>query len=187
MDFLNSTLINNMLIWHLSIIDLGFIVLFFNIREKFASSIVGAFVFYFPGTLLHELAHFLMAFVLRAKPRFPFLLPKKDIDGSLVLGRVEVASSKWYSAFLISIAPLSLIGIVFLLQRYYFLYFEFNFITSLFYFYLLIILIDSAIPSTQDIKIAISGLNLLGGLMWILIAFLFYENRAIMLNFRSLI
>lgn len=187
MDFFNSVIMSNLSIWHLNVLDLAFIVLFFNIRERFSSSMTGVFIFHFLGTLLHELSHFLMALFLGAKPSFPFLLPKKDIDGSIVLGRVDVASSKWYSAFLISIAPLSLMGIAFLLQKYYFLYFGFSFLSVLFYFYLLIVLIDSSIPSSQDLRIAISGMNLLGGLMWIFIAFLLYENRAIFLNIRSLV
>lgn len=170
-------------IWHLSIIDFVFISLFFKARERFMSSTLGVWLFYFPGTFLHEMSHFLMALILGARPKFPFLFPKKDIDGSIVLGRVQTISAKWYNSFPIAIAPLSLMIVAFFFQKHYFSYFDFSFLSALLYFYLLIVLIDSAIPSTQDIRVAISGLNLLGGSMWILIAFLFYKGRAIYFNF----
>lgn len=179
MDFLNSTLLNNINIWHLTIVDFAFIGLFFKLRERFMNSIMGVWIFYFLGTFLHEMAHFLVALVLGAKPKFPFLFPKKDFDGSTILGRVETASVKWYNGFPIAIAPLSLFVVAFILQRYYFSYFDFSFLSTLFYFYLLIVLIDSAIPSSQDIRIAVSGLNLLGGSIWILTAFFIYKSRAI--------
>lgn len=179
MDFLNSMLLGNTNIWHLTIVDFIFISLFFKVRERFVNSIMGVWLFYFLGTFLHEMAHFLAALVLGAKPKFPFLFPKRGFDGSIVLGRVETASVKWYNGFPIAIAPLSLFIVAFVLQRCYFSYFDFSFFSSLFYFYLLIVLIDSAIPSSQDIRIAVSGLNLLGGSIWILAAFLIYKSRAL--------
>ncbi len=34
-----------------------------------------------PGTLMHELAHFIVALLLRAQPRFPSLIPQRMVGG----------------------------------------------------------------------------------------------------------
>lgn len=57
-----------------------------------------------PGTLLHELSHWLFAFVLRAKPSLPSIIPKKQ-GNTWCLGSVAF-KAKWYSASLVALAPL---------------------------------------------------------------------------------
>lgn len=57
-----------------------------------------------PGTLLHELCHWLFAFILRARPALPSIIPRKE-GGVWCLGSVAF-HAKWYSASIISLAPL---------------------------------------------------------------------------------
>ncbi|PAF53815.1 hypothetical protein BKH42_03545 [Helicobacter sp. 13S00482-2] len=168
MDFF----INNTNIWHLSILDFVLIISFFKIRGYFLNSMTGVFIFYFLGTFLHELFHFLMALMLRAKPRISFLFPKKMSDGSIMLGRVETSYS-WWKALPISMAPLLLLIVVYMVLRAYFLFFGFSFFSCAFYLYLAFVLIDSAIPSKQDFKIAFC--SPMGVFLWIFIGTLIYN------------
>ena len=47
-------------------------------------------LFALPGTVAHELAHFVVAFLLRAQPSFPNFIPKRDGD-AWRLGSVQAA------------------------------------------------------------------------------------------------
>lgn len=60
----------------------------------------------FPGVLLHELSHFLMAKSLRVRTGSFSLLPRSVKDGRLLLGYVETESSDFLRDALIGAAPL---------------------------------------------------------------------------------
>lgn len=59
-----------------------------------------------PGTLAHELAHFIVAFVLGAQPRFPSLIPER-MPGGWRLGSVAFRAGR-LRALPIAMAPLVL-------------------------------------------------------------------------------
>lgn len=59
-----------------------------------------------PGTLAHELAHFVAALLLKGRPRTISLVPRKQKDGSLTLGAVTFEPRWWNGAF-IALAPLA--------------------------------------------------------------------------------
>lgn len=61
----------------------------------------------FPGTFLHEMAHYLVGLVCGARPRFKHLLPKKGKDGSWTLGCVVTNKSMIFDSF-IAMAPFAL-------------------------------------------------------------------------------
>lgn len=61
---------------------------------------------FFPGVLLHESSHFLMAKLLRVRTGRVSLLPRPMGDGKLQLGYVETASADWLREALIGAAPL---------------------------------------------------------------------------------
>lgn len=63
-----------------------------------------------PVTLTHELAHWSIAAVLGARPSFPNILPKKQSDGSWLLGSVTFSAGSW-SAGAVGLAPLLLIPV----------------------------------------------------------------------------
>jgi hypothetical protein len=60
-----------------------------------------------PGTLAHELAHFIVALVLFARPRFPSLIPIRAEHGGWRLGSVACHAG-YVRAMPIAMAPLAL-------------------------------------------------------------------------------
>ncbi len=64
-------------------------------------------IFALPGTVAHELAHFAVALLLRAKPSFPNLIPKRDGD-AWRLGSVQAAPN-FITTIPIALAPFMLL------------------------------------------------------------------------------
>ena len=64
-------------------------------------------LFSLPGTVAHELSHWLAAFVLGARPSFPRLIPKRE-GGSWTLGSVKV-SPDIVTRIPITLAPVALL------------------------------------------------------------------------------
>jgi hypothetical protein len=61
---------------------------------------------FFPGVLLHESSHYLMAWLLRVDTGRFSLIPRPLPDGRLQLGYVETADTDWVRDALIGAAPL---------------------------------------------------------------------------------
>lgn len=61
---------------------------------------------FFPGVLLHELSHYVMAFLMRVRTGRFSLLPSLMPDGKLRLGYVETAQTDFFREALIGAAPL---------------------------------------------------------------------------------
>ncbi|MBN2387146.1 MAG: site-2 protease family protein [Anaerolineales bacterium] len=61
---------------------------------------------FFPGVVLHELSHFVMAKLLGMKTRGFSLIPQATPEGRLVLGYVEMVSGGVWRDALVGIAPL---------------------------------------------------------------------------------
>ena len=59
-----------------------------------------------PGTIGHELLHFLIGTLTLAKPVKVSLLPKFHRDGSATLGYVMFSNIRWYNALWVGFAPL---------------------------------------------------------------------------------
>lgn len=59
-----------------------------------------------PGTMGHELLHFLVGTLTLARPIKASLLPKFHRDGSTTLGYVMFANIRWYNALFVGFAPL---------------------------------------------------------------------------------
>lgn len=116
-----------------------------------------ASLMYFFGTFFHELSHYVIALITNAKPVSFSLFPSKNKDNTIVLGEVMCANLRWYNSFLVGISPLLLLILVFIVDQYFFIYFQPSLISLAFYLFLIINLIDSAIPSNQDFKVAFSS------------------------------
>jgi hypothetical protein len=63
------------------------------------------FLVAFPGIVLHEMAHYVIAAALNGKPEPISLIPKKEPDGTWVLGSVHFYPS-WWNAGFVALAPL---------------------------------------------------------------------------------
>lgn len=130
---------------------------------------------YFPGTLLHELSHFLAAVLLRVPVASFSIMPKVTPTG-ILFGRVSVQKVDPFRSAIIAIAPL-LTGAVTLfvvlnwLQRNAGL----NIVTFL-VSYAALCLINMMIPSKQDMKVALPGLMIIFGLA-VFIYLLFFLTR----------
>lgn len=59
-----------------------------------------------PGTVGHELLHFLVGTLALAKPVKVSLIPKFHRDGSVTLGLVMFSNIRWYNALWVGFAPL---------------------------------------------------------------------------------
>lgn len=59
-----------------------------------------------PGTVGHELLHFLVGTLTLARPVRVSLLPKFHRDGSATLGYVMFSNIRWYNALWVGFAPL---------------------------------------------------------------------------------
>ena len=59
-----------------------------------------------PGTVGHELLHFLVGTLTLAKPVKVSLIPKFHRDGSATLGFVMFSNIRWYNALWVGFAPL---------------------------------------------------------------------------------
>lgn len=136
-----------------------------RIKEVASKNIFSYAFFALPGTLLHESAHYLVSLLLFGKPKTFSIFPKKGETG-YILGSVQSQNIRWYNAFFISFAPLMLFGVAYALYKNYFLYIDYSFANFLLYIYLLVVLIESAIPSWQDIRV---GLGSIGSLIYIAI------------------
>jgi hypothetical protein len=122
----------------------------------------------FPGTLAHELAHYLVAKLLAAKPSFPSLVPQRSEHGWR-LGSVGFRAG-WLRSVPIALAPLALLplglvyGVLFLAPA--------SWPMTALHAWIMAALLSASLPSRADFRIAIpallvAALALLGS--WILL------------------
>jgi hypothetical protein len=107
----------------------------------------------FPGTLCHELCHWLVGTLLRGRPVRFTVVPRREGRG-WALGSVAFGNLRWYNAFLIGMAPLLL-----LLAAYGLFLWRLGAHPVLSWseagvVFLLANLLFGAVPSWQDLRIA---------------------------------
>ncbi len=148
--------------------------LFYGIakREKVASQLL-ALVF-FPGTLIHELAHFLMAKILFVRTGKISLTPQLQESG-IRLGSVEVAKTDMIRRFLIGVAPLLVGGGVISVVTYYTLPHLYPFSLTLqyaaiafFYLYGIFVIANTMFSSKKDMEGALGLLIFLAFIIVVL-------------------
>lgn len=122
-------------------------------------------LFSLPGTLMHELAHYLCAVIFVARPSFPSIIPMRQ-NGYWRLGSVKF-SPTFLNVVPISMAPMILLpaGIaygVFIMHKA-------HGETYLFHAWITGTVIQASMPSTADWKIALPvllGVSLIGALIF---------------------
>ena len=106
-----------------------------------------------PGTILHEFLHFIVGLLLNAKPCNFTLLPRRSEKG-YVMGSVGFTNITFYNAIPSSMAPLLLLPIGFYLNRYFLPNMNPTFTNYVLYVLLQTIIIENALPSSADFKVA---------------------------------
>jgi hypothetical protein len=62
-----------------------------------------------PGTVAHELLHFLAGWITGAKPVSLSVIPHRTHEGGWVLGSVAFANLRWWNSALVGLAPMALL------------------------------------------------------------------------------
>ncbi len=106
-----------------------------------------------PGTILHETMHFLVGLLLNAKPRDFTIFPRRNENG-YVMGSVGFTNITFYNAVPSSLAPLLLLPIGFYLNRYFLPNMNPTVTNYILYVLLQTIIIENAMPSSADFKVA---------------------------------
>ena len=106
-----------------------------------------------PGTILHEAMHFIVGLLLNAKPCNFTLFPRRNENG-YVMGSVGFTNITFYNAIPSSMAPLMLLPIGFYLNRYFLPNMTPTCTNYVLYVLLQTIIIENALPSSADFKVA---------------------------------
>jgi hypothetical protein len=120
-------------------------------------------LFHLPGTILHELAHFLIGLILLAQPIGFSLFPKR-VGSSIVMGSVSFARLFILTRVFVGMAPILLLPIGLYLSNYFasiLIPMPFNVMNALkatFFGYILYTIFISSIPSSTDFKVAFGWL-----------------------------
>ena len=140
------------------LIILSFFIVFLFLSKTRIAQNKFLFIFTFPGTILHEFLHFIIGYILLAKPVSFSLIPHRTENG-WVLGSVSFVGLNSLNAIPTAIAPiLSPILILLTFPSVY------NFILngqhpitySFIYSFFIVSGINECIPSSTDFKLAIS-------------------------------
>lgn len=62
-----------------------------------------------PGTVAHELLHFLAGWITGAKPVSLSVIPRRSLQGGWVLGSVAFTNLRWWNSALVGLAPMALL------------------------------------------------------------------------------
>ena len=114
----------------------------------------------FPGTLLHELLHFIAGLVSFGRPTGFSVIPRR-VSRGYALGSVRFAHVRWYNAWFIGLAPLLLLPMALFLLAWRVQGLHGFVVAEILWAYLLATLIYASLPSWPDIKIAASSFWLL--------------------------
>jgi hypothetical protein len=106
-----------------------------------------------PGTLAHELLHFLLGTLTLAQPVKFSLLPKFHRDGSATLGYVTFNNIRWYNALWVGMAPMLALPVSLWLVYYRSMESAPSAVQEVAWSYVSASLLYSCLPSKADIAI----------------------------------
>lgn len=121
------------------------------------------------GTILHEASHYVVGFLLGAKPQSISLFPKKDGD-HWVLGSVSFTGLNLLNAAFVAFAPLSLLGVAWLVFLGWMMpaYQESAYLSWGIGGYVTACSLFACIPSVTDIKVGALSAMMYGGVAYLL-------------------
>lgn len=157
-NFINSSELLNLFVENRFFLILCVLVLS-ALKHKTYRSIILVSLINIPGTFLHETAHFLVGFLLNARPTSFTLIPRKAGD-AYVTGSVGFKNIKFYNAFPSAMAPLLLLAVGYYFNGWFFAHIRLSLWTYFGYILIQTIIIENAIPSSTDFKVAFG--NILG-------------------------
>ena len=139
-----------------TIIFLVITILIMHLRYTASNSRLGIILFDLPGTILHELSHYIIAFIIGCRPTGFTVIPRRVANGWMI-GEVKITKGRGLHLIIVAFAPLLLIPLAFWVDYHFFYYFSYTYTNIFLYFYILINILVSAIPSTVDFKVALGG------------------------------
>lgn len=140
------------------------VIVLIRLKYNTYSSMWASALVNIPGTILHELMHFTVGLILNAKPCNFTVFPRRGPDGSYVMGSVGFRNVTFYNAVPSAMAPLLLLVIGFMINRYYLPVMPLTAVNYILYVLLQTIIIENAMPSSADFKVA--GMHLKGVLFY---------------------
>jgi len=145
-----------------------------NLTKNLKKNIYLSALFWWAGTVSHELCHFVVGFLFGAKPSKIDLLPKRDTKtGGLVLGSVTFENLVWWNQLPVAIAPL-----LFLILGYWIFIQSISYpsvsLQTLIYDLAVLQCIEGCWPSGTDWRSAVKTLYALAGLVTAIGVFYYY-------------
>ena len=109
-----------------------------------------------PGTIGHELLHWLVGTLALARPVKVSLIPKFHRDGSATLGYVMFSNIRWYNALWVGFAPLLALPAAIMLVYYRSMQIPPLHALEFVWGYIAASLVYSCLPSKADVEIVLS-------------------------------
>jgi hypothetical protein len=142
---------------------LAVLILAFVIRRSKESDIF--WLLSWPGTVVHELLHYVIGFVLFAQPTKISVWPEDRETSGQTMGYVNFANIQWYNAMPTGLAPLLGVFVVLFIAGLVPVGFS---LSGVFWIWVMASVLSQVWPSQQDWKVAFSsigGLALYGGIV----------------------
>lgn len=111
-----------------------------------------------PGTILHEMMHLVIGYILNARPCNFTVLPRRGMDGGYVMGAVSFRNITFYNAFPAAMAPLLLLPLGYYVNEVVLPLMPATLLNYVLYVLLQTIIIENAVPSSQDVRVATCSL-----------------------------
>ena len=146
------------------------VIVLIRIKYTTYSSMWASALVNIPGTILHEMMHYIVGLVLNARPCNFTIFPRKSPDGYYVMGSVGFRNVTFYNAVPSAMAPLLLLVI-----GYYLPLMRPTMLNYVLYVLLQTIIIENAMPSGADFRVAgmyLKGILLYGFLLVALLVFM---------------
>jgi hypothetical protein len=122
-----------------------------------------------PGTVVHEILHYIVALITFGKPHNLVILPSNE-SGGTVLGSVQCGNLNWFNKIPVALAPLLAIPIAIVMMSLM----KFSWTTGgIFNAFIISSIVSSCVPSSVDMEIATS--SMVGMIFWSFVGFTLFN------------